>query len=90
MYSHKDIKEAHQNVIYDDVPDNHNDFHVQMHVIVADLKYMQDLEEGICWQLTIDGETNPTFFPILYIIGDTMEHNELVPLKNGPTSELPC
>jgi len=63
-------------------------------VILADLKAIQELENGILWKFTINGETNHTiywlFFPILYIIGDTMEHNKLVSLKNGPTSPLPC
>ena len=81
-------------IICDDVPHNHNDFHAQMCIILGDLKLLQDLEEGVLWQFTIDGKTNPTiyqlFFPILYIIGDTMEHNKLVSLKNGPTAELPC
>ena len=94
MYSREDIKEAHANVTRDDVPDNHNDFHAQMRIILGDLKLIQELEEGVLWQFTIDGKTNPTiyrvFFPILYIIGDTMEHNKLVSLNNGPTSALPC
>jgi len=139
MYSHEDINDAHVNVICDDVPENHNNFHAQMRIILGDLKLLQDawdasslmsssepamlaslpatstelksryhensphwgvegdrssLEEGVLKQFTIDGKTNPTiyqlFFPILYIIGDTMEHNKLVSLKNGPTSELPC
>ena len=94
MYSREDIKAAHVNVIPDDVPDNHNDFHAQMRIILGDLKLIQELEEGVLWQFTIDGKTNSTiyqlFFPILYIIGDTMKHNKLVSLKNGPTSALPC
>jgi len=41
------LKAAQQNVLRDNVPDNHNDFHAQMCVILADLKAIQELENGI-------------------------------------------
>ena len=37
------------------VPDNHRDFHAQVRTLLQELLLIQELEDGIRWQFTIDG-----------------------------------
>ncbi len=46
------------------------------------------------WQFTIDGLKQDTvyhlYFPILFFMGDTMEHNKLCSLCGGPKATYVC
>jgi len=100
QYSQKDIKDATQNKhtvpknnpCY--VPDNHDDFHTQIHCIFNDLLRIQALKRGLKWKFVIDGihqvKEYRLFFPILFFAGDTMEHNKLCSLHGGSMSKFPC
>ena len=63
------------------VPDNHRDFYAQVRTLLQELLLLQELEDGIRWQFTIDGVKQDKiyhlYFPILFFMGDTMEHNKL-------------
>jgi hypothetical protein len=94
MKSREEMNEVQDQVLKDDVPGSHNDYHAQLRVILNDVKKIQELENGLQWRFTIDGEMNSKiyqlFFPIQFIIGDTVGHNKLCSLKGGPTSITPC
>ena len=66
------------------VPDNHRDFHAQVRTLLQELLLIQELEDGIRWQFTIDGvkqgKVYHLYFPIPFFMGDTMEHNKLCSL----------
>lgn len=76
------------------IPDAHRDYHAQMNVIFADLENAQNVQEGFAWQFTIDGKLNPTiyrlFFPIIYIVADTVGGNKVCSIKSGNKSLRPC
>jgi hypothetical protein len=76
------------------VPGNHRDWHAQLRVIFGDLFEIQQLENGMQFQFTIDGIKNPTvyrlFFPIGFFVGDTMGHNKMCSLRGGNQSVAPC
>ena len=60
------------------VPDHHRDFHAQVRTLLQELLLIQELKDGIRWQFVIDGvkqdKVYHLYFPILFLIGDTMEH----------------
>jgi len=57
------------------VPDNQRDFHAQVRTLLQELLLIQELEDGIRWQFTIDGveqdKVYHLYFPILFFMGDT-------------------
>ena len=62
-----------------------------MRTLLHELLLIQELENGIRWQFTIDGvkqdKVYHLYFPILFFMGDTMEHNKLCSLQGGPNME---
>ncbi|HEY9296112.1 MAG TPA: hypothetical protein VIQ31_07010, partial [Phormidium sp.] len=76
------------------VPSKHRDYHAQVRTILNDLKQVQSIKEGIKWQFTIDGNKISTvyrlYFPILFFIGDTIEHNKLCGLRGGFSATYIC
>jgi len=76
------------------VPDNHRDFHAQVRTLLQELLLIQQLKDGIKWQFTIDGvkqgKVYHLYFPILFFMGDTMEHNKLCSLRGGPNATYVC
>jgi len=54
-------------------------------MLLQEFFLIQDLEDGIRWQFTIDGvkqdKVYHLYFPILFFMGDTMEHNKLCSLQ---------
>ncbi len=62
------------------VPANHRDFHAQVRTLLQELLLIQEFEDGIRWQFTIDGvkqdKVYHLYFPILFFTSDTMEHNK--------------
>ena len=76
------------------VPDKHMDYHAQVRTILNDINTVQSINEGIRWNFTIDGVKNTKeyrlYFPILFIIGDTVEHNKLCSLRGGNKASRIC
>jgi hypothetical protein len=76
------------------VPDNHRDFHAQVRIILQELLTIQELQNGLEWQFTIDGvkqgKIYHLYFPILFFMGDTVEHNKLCSLHGGPRATYVC
>jgi len=68
--------------------DNHRDFHAQVRTLLQELFLIQELENGIRWQFTIDGVKQDKvyyhYFPVLFFMGDTMEYNKLCSLHGSP------
>jgi len=54
------------------VPANHRDFHAQVRTLLQELLLIQELEDGIRWQFTIDGvkqgKVYHLYFPILFFM----------------------
>jgi len=76
------------------VPDSHRDFHAQVRILLQELLLIQELEDGIRWQFTIDGvkqdKVHHHYFPILLFMGDTMVHNKLCSLRGGLNAIYVC
>jgi hypothetical protein len=76
------------------VPTKHNDYHAQVRTILNDIKTVQGIKQGIKWQFTIDGCKLPQiyrlYFPIVFFIGDTIEHNKLCGLRGGFSAKYIC
>jgi len=62
--------------------------------LLQELLLIQQLKDGIKWQFTIDGvkqdKVYHLYFPILFFMGDTMEHNKLCSLRGGPKATYVC
>jgi len=76
------------------ISDNHRYFHAQVRTLLQELLLIQELEDEIRWQFTIDGVKQDKVyhlcFPILFFMGDTMEHNKLCSLWGGPKATYVC
>ena len=76
------------------VPGPHRDFHAQVRIILQELLQIQSLKDGLEWQFTIDGvkqgKVYHLYFPILFFMGDTVEHNKLCSLHGAPNATYVC
>ena len=100
IFSNEDLASAQGNVIkycqtdHRYVPDKHRDFHAQVRTILDEVLSVQQLANGLEWCFTIDGQKQEKifnlFFPVLFFMGDTVEHNKLCSLKAGPNAEYKC
>jgi len=48
------------------VPDNHRDFHAQVRTLLQELLLIQEVEDGIRWQFTIDGVKQDKIYHFIF------------------------